>query len=78
MPSRRARSSAFGKGGRRDDGEDAGMEKPTMDEAGGKRLEAEAASASQEIDDLFGTRGVDSCAGAGVDAGTTVDAVDKI
>ena len=78
MPSRKARSPAFGKGGRRDGGEEAGMEKPTTDKAGGKGLEAEAASASQGIDDLFGTRGVDSCAGTGVDVGATVDTVDKI
>ena len=46
MPSRGASNSAFGKGETRDGGEEAGKEGPTTDEAGGKGLESEAASAS--------------------------------
>jgi hypothetical protein len=45
---RRARNSALGKGGTRDGGGEAGMEKPTTDEAGSKGLEVEAAPASQD------------------------------
>ena len=78
MPSRRARSSAFGKGETQDGGKKAGKEKPTTDEAGGKGLESEAASASQEIDVSFGARGVDSGTGPGVSVGAGVDAVDRI
>ena len=69
MPSRRARSSAFGKGETQDGGKKAGKEKPTTDEAGGKVLESDAASASQEIDVSFGTHGVDSGTGPGVSVG---------
>ena len=78
MPSRRARNSAFGKGETRDGGEEAGMEKSTTDEAGGKVLESDAASASQEIDVLSGTRGVDSGTGPSVGVGAGVDAVHRI
>ena len=78
VPLRRERNSAFGKGETRDGGEEAGKERPTMDEAGGKGLESEAASASQEIDVSFGTRSVDSGTGPGVSVGAGVDAVDRI
>ena len=77
VPSKRARNPAFGKGRKRDGGEVAETEKSTTDEAGGRRLEAEAASASQEIDDPIGTHGVDSETGSGVSVGAGVDAVDR-
>jgi hypothetical protein len=70
---RRARNSAPGKGGRRDGEGEAGMERSTTDEAGGKGLEAEGAPASRDANDLFKTGGVD--AGTGASAGTGVDAV---
>jgi hypothetical protein len=45
---RRARSSAFGKGGTRDGEGGVGVEKLTTDEARGKGLEVEAAPVSQD------------------------------
>ena len=42
------------------------MEKPTMEEAESKGLEAEASPASQDVDDSFRTRDVVSGAGVGV------------
>ena len=78
MPSKRARNPAFGKGRKRDGGEVAETEKSTTDEAGGKGLEAGAASSSQEIDDSFVTSRVDSGTGSGVSVGAGVDAVDRI
>ena len=41
-----AGNSAFVEGETRDCGEETGVERPTMDGAGGKGLEAEAAAAS--------------------------------
>ena len=78
VPSKRERDPAFSEGRKWDGGEEAGTEKSTTDEAGGKGLEAEAASASQEIDDSFGTRRVDSGTGSGVSVGAGVDAVYRI
>ena len=46
MLPKRAGNSAFGEGETRDCGEETGVERPTMDEAGDKGLEAEAAAAS--------------------------------
>lgn len=70
------RGSALGKSGSPNDGEEAGMEKPTSDEAGRgrRRLEAKAVSASEDADDLFG---VVAGTGTSVDVGAGVDAVDK-
>ena len=78
MPSKRARNSAFGKGGTQDGGGEAGTEKPTTDEAGSKGLEVEAASASEDVDDLFRTGGIDSGIGAGAGVGAGVDVVDRM
>ena len=54
------------------------MERPTTDEAGGKGLEVEVASASQDANDLFRTGSVDAGTGISVDVGAGVDAVDEI
>ena len=74
---RKARDSALGSGGTRDGGGDAGMEKPTMDEAGRKKLEVEDVSASQGSNDLFRIAGVNAGTGASVGVGAGNDAVDK-
>ena len=78
VPSKRARDSAFGKGETRDGGGEAGTEKPTTDEAGSKELDAEAAPASQDVDDSFRTGGINSGTGDGVGVCAGVDAVDRI
>lgn len=75
MLSRRSRNSALGEG-RTHDGRETGLEEPTTGEAGSKRLEAEAALASQDATNLFRTDEVDFDAGTGVGAGA--DAIDKI
>jgi hypothetical protein len=74
VPSRRARSSVFGKGG------EAGTERPTIDAAESKGLEAEveAASASQDVDDWFRTSDEVSGTGAGISVGACVDGVSRI
>ena len=77
---RRVADSALGNGGTRDGGGEAGMEKPTMDEAGGKGSKVEAAPASQDSNELIKTGGVDAGTGTSVRVGASVgkDAVDKI
>ena len=77
MPSKRARNSAFGKGGTQDGGGEAGTEKPTTDEAGSKGLQVKAA-ASENVDDSFRTGGIDSGIGAGAGVGAGVDVVDRM
>ena len=76
---RRVADSALGNGETRDGGE-AGTEKPTMDEAGGKGSEVEAAPAWQDSNELIKTGGVDAGTGTSVRVGASVgkDAVDKI
>jgi hypothetical protein len=69
----------MGKGGTWDGGVEAGMAKPTAEEAESKGSEAEAASASREANDSFRTGGLDAGTGASVDVGVGMDdAVDKI
>ena len=77
---RRVADSALENGGTRDGGGEAGTEKPTMDEAGGKGSEVEAAPAWQDSNELIKTGGVDAGTGisVGVGAGAGKDAVDKI
>ena len=75
MLSRRSRNSALGEG-RTHDGREMGMEEPTTGDAGRKRLEAEAALASQDATNLFRTDEIDFDAGTGIGAGA--DAIDKV
>ena len=71
LPLRRARDSAFGKGG------ELGTEKPTTDKESGE-LGAEVASASHDVDNSGGVN-PGTGASAGVGAGAAgMDAVDKI
>ena len=77
---RTVRDSALGNGGTHDGGGEAGTEKPTMDEAGGKGSEVEAAPVSQDSDVLIKTGGVGAGTGTSVvvGAGAGKDAVDEI
>jgi hypothetical protein len=78
---RRARSSGFTENGTREGGGEAGMEKPTMDIAGGPVLEVEveAIPASEDANDMSGTGGMDAGSGASVGVLDTVkDVVNKI
>ena len=58
------------------------MEKPSMDEAGSKGLEVEAAPGSQDSNDLIKIGGVEAgtgtSVGVGVGAGAGKDAVNKL
>ena len=72
---KRAGNSAFGEGETWDCEEEMGVERPTMDEAGCKGLEAEAAAASQDANDRTG--GVDAVTDASVGIGAGIDPVDK-
>jgi len=67
------------KGGTRDGGGEAGVEKLTMGEAGRKGVEVEATPASQDVNVVFRTGGVDNGGtGVSVGVGAGVEAVDII
>jgi hypothetical protein len=69
---KRTVNSSLGEGETWDGGEEVGVGKPTMDEAGGKGMAA--AAASQDADDRTG--GVDAVTDTGVSIGAGVDEVD--
>jgi hypothetical protein len=74
---RRVRKYVSGKGGTRDGGGEAGMERRTTDGAGSKGLEVEVASASQDVNDVFRIGGVDAGTGAGVGVGVGNSSMDR-
>jgi hypothetical protein len=55
----------------------AGMEILTTEVTGSKGSEVEAAPASQDVNDMFRTGGMDGGTGASVGVGAGVDTVDK-
>jgi hypothetical protein len=69
-------NSALAEDVTRDGGGEAGMEKPTTDDAGNKGLE-EAAPASIDANDSPRTGGVDAGTGSSVGVGPVMDVVGK-